>query len=156
MAHCVRLIEYAPEITLIFCLLHRCTKNQVLQAREKQVFLCPRKQCFLRIFGRIEQRFNGSEVLQTSPPIFFPSLRRSKFFEFWRPKNFVFEGFSSSVSVLWVASKPHEEKFSREKTSLNRDVQRNFLLKQKTLREINFSYSIPHPDGGTIILFLEN
>ena len=38
MAHCVRLIEYAPEITLIFCLRHRCTKNQVLQ-----------------VFGRIEQ-----------------------------------------------------------------------------------------------------
>ena len=51
MAHCVRLIEYAPEITLIFCLRHRCTKNQVLQ-----------------VFGRIEQEFNGSETLQVSPP----------------------------------------------------------------------------------------
>ena len=53
MAHCVRLIEYAPEITLIFCLRHRCTKNQVLQ-----------------VFGRIEQEFNGSETLQVSPPKF--------------------------------------------------------------------------------------
>jgi len=51
MAHLVRLIEYAPEITLIFCLRHRCTKNQVLQ-----------------VFGRIEQEFNGSETLQVSPP----------------------------------------------------------------------------------------
>ena len=51
MAHCVRLIECAPEITLIFCLRHRCTKNQVLQ-----------------VFGRIEQEFNGSETLQVSPP----------------------------------------------------------------------------------------
>ena len=51
MAHCVRWIEYAPEITLIFCLRHRCTKNQVLQ-----------------VFGRIEQEFNGSETLQVSPP----------------------------------------------------------------------------------------
>jgi hypothetical protein len=58
MAHFVRLMEYAPEITLIFCLRHHCIKNQVLQ-----------------VFGRIEQRFNGSEVLQVSPPIFFPSLR---------------------------------------------------------------------------------
>ena len=39
------------------------------------------------------------------------------FFHLWE--------FFSSVSVLWVASKPHEEKFSREKTSLNRDVSFN-------------------------------
>jgi len=49
MAHCVRLIEYAPEITLIFCLRHRCTKNQSLQ-----------------VFGRIEQEFNGSTILSLS------------------------------------------------------------------------------------------
>ncbi len=30
---------------------------------------------------------------------------------------------------------------------LKSDVQRNFLLRQKTLREINFSYSIPLPEG---------
>ena len=47
------LSKYAPEITLIFCLRHRCTKNQVLQ-----------------VFGRIEQEFNGSETLQVSPPKF--------------------------------------------------------------------------------------
>jgi len=46
MAHCVRLIEYAPEITLIFCLRHRCTKNQSLQ-----------------VFGRIEQEFNGAAAV---------------------------------------------------------------------------------------------
>ena len=45
------------------------------------------------------------------------------FFHLWE--------FFSSVSVLWVASKPHEEKFSREKTSLNRDVIRN---REKTLK----------------------
>jgi len=65
--------------TLIFCLRHRCTKNQSLQ-----------------VFGRVEQRLKSSEVLQTSPPKFFLQL--------------------CSASL-------HEE----EKTSLNRDVQRQTI-----------------------------
>jgi hypothetical protein len=48
--------------TLIFCLRHRCTKNQVLQ-----------------VFGRVEQGIKSSEVLQTSPPKFFFQLEPVRF-----------------------------------------------------------------------------
>lgn len=45
--------------TLIFCLQHRCTKNQSLQ-----------------VSGRVEQRIKSSEVLQT-PPEFLTSFETS-------------------------------------------------------------------------------
>jgi len=54
--------------TLIFCLRHRCTKNQVLQ-----------------VFGRIEQRLKSSEVLLTSPPklISQPARKLAREINFW-------------------------------------------------------------------------